>query len=549
MKKKLIALLLAAVLTAITGCGGQNAASGDAAQAPGDTAAAQTEAGEPTPTDSKEKTTFKIAVLLHPLTKDEDFNNKEVFKQAEEATGVHIEWLPISAADAEDKVNIMLASDLPDAFFGLVGEGQIANNMDSFANLAENDLLKTYAPHVAADYETINGGFDLVTWPDGSIRSLMTGRQTSYENDGEGIMFINKAWLDKAGKEIPTTTEEFLDVLRAFRDGDMNGNGDTTDEIPLEPSQSDWCSKIMNLANPWGIAGTDSSDEAAFKMVKDGKVVGTADTEEFRSFLEFAHQLVEEGLLDMESFSQTSEQYHAKLSEGVAGCYWAWNPYGDQSETAAADYVVVPALQAPDGPGYVKTGSQDKFAANRTGFAITSACKDVPRLLEWWDYLSSSTDMKYTSRFGPKGEAWDMDENGTVFEKLPESLTDDFTIENYKYTYGMVDYGPLIRKDENAEVLEDVAWTSWYRIECVKEVHDYCLPAENQLPIRFVDPAKTNERTFIETELLAYIRNYIATSILEGIDDSSWNAHLEQLKALQYDAWLQWYQDYLDGKF
>ena len=450
---------------------------------------------KPAPTDSKEKTTFKIAVLLHPLTKDEDFNNKEVFKQAEEATGVHIEWLPISAADAEDKVNIMLASDLPDAFFGLVGEGQIANNMDSFANLAENDLLKTYAPHVAADYETINGGFDLVTWPDGSIRSLMTGRQTSYENDGEGIMFINKAWLDKAGKEIPTTTEEFLDVLRAFRDGDMNGNGDTTDEIPLEPSQSDWCSKIMNLANPWGIAGTDSSDEAAFKMVKDGKVVGTADTEEFRSFLEFAHQLVE------------------------------------------------------DGPGYVKTGSQDKFAANRTGFAITSACKDVPRLLEWWDYLSSSTDMKYTSRFGPKGEAWDMDENGRVFEKLPESLTDDFTIENYKYTYGMVDYGPLIRKDENAEVLEDVAWTSWYRIECVKEVHDYCLPAENQLPIRFVDPAKTNERTFIETELLAYIRNYIATSILEGIDDGSWNAHLEQLKALQYDAWLQWYQDYLDGKF
>ena len=163
MKKKLITLLLAAVLTAMTGCGGQNAASGDAAQAPGDTAGAQTEAGEPAPTDSKEKTTFKIAVLLHPLTKDEDFNNKEVFKQAEEATGVHIEWLPISAADAEDKVNIMLASDLPDAFFGLVGEGQIANNMDSFANLAENDLLKTYAPHVAADYETINGGFDLVT--------------------------------------------------------------------------------------------------------------------------------------------------------------------------------------------------------------------------------------------------------------------------------------------------------------------------------------------------------------------------------------------------
>ena len=33
------------------------------------------------------------------------------------------------------------------------------------------------------------------------------------------------------------------------------------------------------------------------------------DTDEFRSFLEFSHQMVEEGLMDVEAFSQTSEQY------------------------------------------------------------------------------------------------------------------------------------------------------------------------------------------------------------------------------------------------
>lgn len=73
------------------------------------------------------------------------------------------------------------------------------------------------------------------------------------------------------------------------------------------------------------------------------------------------------------------------------------------------------------------------------------------KLLEWWDYISSTTELKI-SPFRPEGQAWDVDENGQVFEKLPDSLTDDFTIENYKHTYGMVDYGPLIRKDENAEV-------------------------------------------------------------------------------------------------
>lgn len=72
---------------------------------------------------------------------------------------------------------------------------------------------------------------------------------------------------------------------------------------------------------------------------------------------------------------------------------------------------------------------------------------------------------------------------------------------------------------------------------------------ERQLPIRYVDPEKTSERTFMETELFTYIGNFIATSVLNGIDDASWNAHLEQLQMNQYDQWLQWYQDFLDKKF
>ena len=546
MKKKLIAVLLAAaMLVSLCSCGntgsGTEAGGAQTQEAGGDDA---NTSGE------KEPVTFTIAVDLHPLTKDEDFNNKEAFKMAEEATGVHIEWMPIATSDAEDKVNIMLASDLPDAFLGtLLNESKISTNIDSFVNLAENDMLRTYAPHVVADYETISGGLDLVTWPDGSIRSLITGKQTSYENDAEGIMFMRKDWLDQLGLDVPTTTDEFYEVLCAFRDNDMNGNGDTTDEIPFLPSQSDWCSKIMNVANPWGIAGTDSSDSSAYLMVKDGQVTGTVNTEEFRDFLEYCNKLVQEGLMDKEIFSQTSEQYHAKINEGVVGCYYTWSPYADMSETEAENWVVVGAMSAPAGSGYTKTGSQDKFAGNRTGFAITTACEAPERLLEWWDYLSSSTEIKYTCRLGAQGGAWDIDEEGNVYEKTPDDLTDDFNIENYKYTYGMVDVCPLILKDETTRASEEESYTSWYREQCVDVVHDYCLPVENQLPIRFVDTEKMNERTFIETELFSAIQTFIADSVINGIDDTSWNAYLEQLDALQYNEWLQWYQDFVDGAF
>ena len=499
--------------------------------------------------EDNEPITFKIAVSLNPLCKDEDFNNKAIFKYAEEKTNVHIEWIPIAAADASDKVSVMLTSDLPDAFLGLIDSNQIANNMDSFADLTKDDMLRTYAPNVVADYESgLSNGLDIVTWPDGSIRSLMTGRQTSYENDAEGIMFINKTWLDKVGKDVPETIDEFYDVMKAFKEQDPNGNG-KADEIPFEPSQSDWCSKIMNVANAWGIAGTDSSDSSAYMMIEDGKVVGTVDNEVFFDFLQFCNKMISEGLMDQEMFSQTSEQYHSKINEGLVGCYYTWSPYADMSVSEAENWVEVPVLQASVGNGYMKTGSQNKFAASRTGFCITSACKNVPRLLEWWDSMAASVELKYISRFGAQGEAWDILEDGTIIEKIPDMLTDDYTIENYKYTEGMVDMGSFIPKDQQATVLKENSFTSWYRIDCVEKLHDYCVPVEQQLPLRYVEPEKISERTFMETELFTYISNFIANSVINGIDEEAWNNHLEQLKAYQYYEWLQWYQDYLDKAF
>ena len=36
---------------------------------------------------------------------------------------------------------------------------------------------------------------------------------------------IRSDWLAKVNKEMPTTVDEFLDVLRAFQAQDVNGNG------------------------------------------------------------------------------------------------------------------------------------------------------------------------------------------------------------------------------------------------------------------------------------------------------------------------------------
>lgn len=530
------------VLSMLAGCGTTNSTTETATG--GTTTGETASATAATETDTT-PITFKIAVTKHALSKCDDFNDKVAFQMAEEATGVHIEWVTVEDG-AGEKVNTMLTADMPDAFLGLLGESQIATSMDSFLDIS--GMLEQYAPHVYADYNKMQlNGLDLIKWPDGSIRSLMTGLEVSYANDAEAIQYINKDWLDQLNLDVPTTVDELYDVLCAFRDNDMNGNGDKTDEIPMELAESNWAGQVLNMSNPWGIAAWNADNLNYYYKIQDGKVLPTANSQEYRAYLEYMHKLVADGLLDKECFTETNDQYYAKIKSGRIGFFSGWIPQSLLSDEEAANWVPVRVLKAEDSITPVKTGMRNKLFANRTGFVITADCEKPERLLQWWDYLSSSTEMKYTVRFGEKGGYWDIDSDGNVFQKTPEGLTADFTVENYKVTYGMNDQCPLILKDESIKVDKEEAYSTWIREQYVGEVWDQL--ATEYVPFRFVDPAKVDERTFMETELSEYIANFRANSILNGVDDAAWDAYVKQLDALQYPAWIQWYQDYVDRKF
>ncbi len=416
--------------------------------------------------------------------------------------------------------------------------------MDLFYDLSEEGLLETYAPNVLADHESIEGGLQNVTWPDGSIRSLMGGIQVSYNDDPSGIMVINKAWLDKLDMDVPTTADEFYTVMKAFKENDMNGNGDPNDEIPLEFCEGNWAAHICNLANPWGIAGEQPYDTEFWRMVKNGKVVPTLTTDEFRAFLEYYNRMAEEGLLDVEGFSQTNEQYYSKLKEGVVGCYIAWTPRSNMTREEADNWVAMPPFTAIEGVKPVKTGERDRLTAGRTVFVASAKCENIEALLTWWNYLSSSTEMKYTVSAGEKGGTWDI-EDGKVVERVFTEVEEGV---DYGYTYGVGGSRcPLIRKDELAVLSADMENDNYYRQAMVDVVWDY-LQTE-YMPVKFTDAEKVNERSFMEIELVDLVNNFISNSIVNGITDETWNTFQEQLEANQYPEWIAWWQKYYDGEF
>ena len=81
----------------------------------------------------------------------------------------------------------------------------------------------------------------------------------------------------------------------------------------------------------------------------------------------------------------------------------------------------------------------------------------------------------------------------------------------------------------------------------VDQVSQYYLPKEDQMPQTYISPEAIEERTFIETDLFAYIKQFRAQAVTDGITDAQWEEYLSKLDGYKYQDWLQWYQDFYDG--
>lgn len=92
-------------------------------------------------------------------------------------------------------------------------------NQGAFQTLDE-EMIKKYAP----DYYENTKDMDEYTYVDGEKLFLCGSRPTAYNF----MTLVRKDWLDKLGLDIPTTDEEYLDMLRAFRDAKLGGE----DTIP-----------------------------------------------------------------------------------------------------------------------------------------------------------------------------------------------------------------------------------------------------------------------------------------------------------------------------
>lgn len=349
----------------------------------------------------------------------EDMETNLFTKEYEEKTNIHINWEMVPKQGLQEKRNLILASgDYPDIMFGtqLTLEEQMLYGTQG-ALIPLNDLIEKYGVNIKKLFDTIPWFKNSVTAPDGNIYALPQIDECFHCYYAQK-MWINKKWLDKLGLKMPATTEEFRNVLRAFKTRDPNGNG-KADEIPLTGAIKIWHSDVPDFLM-CAFIYDDGSDDTFRVTVNNGKVESIADKAEFRDGLRYIHSLYAEGLIDPAAFTQNREQL-TQLGENpeaqvIGAATSGWFGYFSSFESDRhKDYVVVPPLKGPKG---VQLTGYFPFGFYPGEFAITKDNKYPEASIRWVDWMYSEEGTRRMGA-GREGIEWEVPEK--VLWELMES--------------------------------------------------------------------------------------------------------------------------------
>lgn len=404
MKKKqmLAALMGVAMLsTLLAGCGG------------GDKEGSSEEGGV------KEFTAF-FAV---PGTEINDDN--EIQQKIAEITGAKCKETWLTGQTAEEAVGTMIAGgEYPDFIDG--GDG-MAQLYDAGALVALDDYIDDY-PNIK-EYLT-DQEWDKLRQEDGHIywiqqfQNIYGEEKATIHNDE--AFWIQTRVLEWAGYPEVKTMDQYFDLIEAYQEANPTME-DGTENIPYTILCEDW--RYFCLENAPQFLDGYPNDGSVIVDPEELKVIDYNTTPTAVKYFQKLNEEYHKGIVDPESFTQTYDEYIAKLSTGrVLGMIDQWWNFAynvndslkqQGLDEQGCDYVPLPIT--------IEEGIQNKWHCSgsvlneASGLAITTSCEDVEGALQFINDLLSQEvhDLRY---WGVEGEDYEVDENGLFYRTEEQRL-------------------------------------------------------------------------------------------------------------------------------
>lgn len=339
----------------------------------------------------------------------------------EEMTNIHINWEQVQADAVEERRNLAIAGgQLPDVFYGAKFSNlQIFEFAQQGTIIDLTDLIEQYAPNLTRIMEEHPEIRQAMTFPDGNIYSV------PYINDPEftevfvdPILWVNEEWLDALGMEMPKTTDEFYEFLKAVKGQDLNGNGQN-DEVPYGGHNIEallrWLSGSFgtrNRVNEFIEQNPEQANQARFVPI----------TEEYKEMLEYVNKLYSEGLIEQTIFSIEQNQFLANGAEEMYGStvwYVPNNMFHLNSREAGPPFSPGLVLEGPRGDASLTLGHPVHTVGQ---FLITNKNENPAATIRWVDYFFSDEGSR-RAFMGTEGKSYEKTADGGY--KNTEWVTDN----------------------------------------------------------------------------------------------------------------------------
>jgi len=501
-----------------------------------------------------EKTTL-TGMISYPANTESNPNNRTIFKRLQEQTNVEINWTAIQGDQWGDKISLAMANvdTLTDFIFTAgFGDSDLLKYADQGIIISLEEYIDAYMPNLSAVFEKYPEYKAMCMDENGHIWALPWIEQLGSEKTAiqtvDYMSFINKAWLDFLGLEMPTTVDEFEQVLIAFRDNadklqaEFNIDGSI---IPMSCIVNDGGQDPAILINGFGEGYGDADKGRHIAVTDDLKVICAATQKGYKDGIAWLHTLYEQGLIDPESFTQDWATYVAKGKSGRYGVCFSW----DVANVAnLQDWVPLPALTA-DIRNITPQNGSFTSGFDRGRCVVTAVAQNPALVCAWLDQMYAPMQSPQNN-WGTYGE----DDNFDIFVLGKNEAGEDMLQHAPLGDASPVEVreaecvgGPLAILDEYYGVYVTCPDDAQYRLDWIKDIYTPDMNTKYVYPNVFMSQEDTEKLSDLQADITKTINAKKADWIMNGFTDADWDAYIKELDAYGMEEYLSIFQKYLDN--
>lgn len=330
-----------------------------------------------------------------------DLENEKWIEALEDLTNTEIHAKMIH----RDQMGLMFAGgDIADVIgaIGTPSSASMSGSVEAGVFHPLTDLIKEHTPTL---YEKI----PQAAWDAVSVDGEIYGVPSYLSNPSRRGTYIRMDLLEQTGKPVPKTVEEFVDVMRAFK------------ELGVKHPYA--MREDFKYADVIFGAYDVLPYRDQFMVMGDEVVPKFFQADRMMEALTIHKQMVDEGLIPKDFASITVGDFFQNIQGGEAAM-WSQNAVGLPSLATAineavptAEVEIIPSPTGPDGEGGYLF-----YAPVLTSYYINQEVEEeraieILKFMEW--QLTEEAEMFFT--FGLEGDTYTVDAQGNVNYKTPET--------------------------------------------------------------------------------------------------------------------------------